>query len=233
MGTSFEAMVRTRLRIGLIGAALAFACSVTQASTTSATTTDGTISGTLISSPVTFNLPSGYTSFSGQGSVFTDSFIIPGSSVLTFSGSGNLDTGPSTCCDNLIIVVQNNTGAAISSFGGFFGNNAIINNGVLFEGTVTGNTFNANTAIYGGDQKNGTGQGIGFNPYTFPTPLAVGASAAFYFQAYLAALTVGTPPGPYSYTFNADLTPVPVPAAAWLMISGLGGLAALARKRRA
>ncbi len=47
----------------------------------------------------------------------------------------------------------------------------------------------------------------------------------------VAGIATGTSGG--SYIGSVDLQPVPVPAALWLMLSGLGGLGALARKRRA
>jgi hypothetical protein len=46
----------------------------------------------------------------------------------------------------------------------------------------------------------------------------------------VAGIAGGTSGG--SYIGSVDLQPVPLPAALWLMLSGLGGLGALARKRR-
>jgi hypothetical protein len=47
----------------------------------------------------------------------------------------------------------------------------------------------------------------------------------------VAGIASGTSGG--SYIGSVDLQPVPLPAALWLMLSGLGGLGALSRKRRA
>jgi len=41
---------------------------------------------------------------------------------------------------------------------------------------------------------------------------------------------LATHPG-YSLVFSSNYSPVPLPAAAWLLLSGLGGLAAIARRR--
>jgi hypothetical protein len=47
----------------------------------------------------------------------------------------------------------------------------------------------------------------------------------------VAGIASGTSGG--SYIGSVDLQPVPLPAAIWLMLSGLGGLGALVRKRGA
>ena len=67
---------------------------------------------------------------------------------------------------------------------------------------------------------------VGINLLSFLAPTLPGGLPAGTYSAW-----VQETGGPVNYDFDFVLTPVPLPAAAWLMISGLLGLAAV-RKRR-
>ena len=73
----------------------------------------------------------------------------------------------------------------------------------------------------------GTPDASGTTVVISPTPLAAGT------YALEVRGIAGTGGGSYAGVLNLETTPVPLPASLWLMLSGLGGLGVLSRKRRA
>jgi hypothetical protein len=191
------------------------------------------------------------TTYPTTGTVFSDSLTGTGVTMLTLSEDGTPDV--SAELDNVIFQITNNTGAAISSFsalfptavpppiqtylftgGGFFGTYT----GGTFTGDVSGNAYGCSAT--GSCNTTGSGafnnflplanvaQNTGFT-YTFGGGgLAAGGSVDLYIPVDVGMLDdIGG-----TYVLKTDVTPVPLPGALPLLLSGFGGLGALLRRRR-
>ena len=115
-----------------------------------------------------------------------------------------------------------------------------INNGTFTNGKSTGSTAagygsglngaNAPYTFFGSDVSNGAALGVG--QYLWEIASSNGSASNVYKSAALLTLNSD---GSLSYTgadLGAGTSPVPVPAAVWLLGSGLAGLAGIGRRRK-
>jgi len=127
-------------------------------------------------------------------------------------------------------------GGAVGGFGSFVGsiNSAVYTNGVstttgfndAFQGADADITFNG--ASFGSGAALGTAQSL----YLAATGGDDGYAANIYKSAYTYTLGLDLVNGGYVLTYDDPVSEVPLPAAVWLLGSGLVGLMGVGRRRK-
>lgn len=106
---------------------------------------------------------------------------------------------------------------------------------MLLDWDFTGIGTEAQVSIYGtsGSLMSCVGDfGCAQSPtFGSPTELAMLFAPGHYELRFSSVSDFGTGGQPSTNTFSLNITPVPLPAAAWLLLSGLGGLGLLRRRR--
>lgn len=153
----------------------------------------------------------------GQSAIFLESTASASSSAALISSFESAWFGSSVPSDLLIGTYNDGTGA-------LYGLSQTADMVNIFSGSSSSSSLVASVA-FGADSGTPVGtfdNTVGANNTTLTTKSATGVNGAF---VSASGLEIGSP--------GVDTSVVPLPAAAWLFASGLGGLGALVRRRQA
>ena len=161
----------------------------------------------------------------GSTMAFSSGIVITGIATGTGAGSG---TG--TFDDAGTLTISSDTFTNIPAFAA----TATVTSSTTYNGTITGTTFTSDGTT-AADTIACTGAALICGQLgTLPTTGVAGTSTVFAVDINTGGgWTDVTVNGPVNLNTTSTLSPVPVPAAAWLFGSALLGLAGVSRKRKA